>query len=69
MPGCRQRRHFQQTDDFTWGMVIGLRREGWSFRQIVELIPTEICPRCIVCGEDGWRREMWHVRGVQAQPD
>ncbi|GFY17511.1 transposable element Tcb1 transposase [Trichonephila clavipes] len=34
MPDCRQRRHFQQTDDFTRGMVIGLRREGWSFRQI-----------------------------------
>ncbi|GFX24791.1 transposable element Tc1 transposase [Trichonephila clavipes] len=34
MPGCRQRRHFQQTDDFTRGMVIGLRRGGWSFRQI-----------------------------------
>ncbi|GFX68156.1 transposable element Tcb2 transposase [Trichonephila clavipes] len=34
MPGCRQRRHFQQTDDFTRGMVIGLRREGWSFHQI-----------------------------------
>ncbi|GFX66921.1 transposable element Tcb1 transposase [Trichonephila clavipes] len=34
MPGCRQRRHFQQTDDFTRGMMIGLRREGWSFRQI-----------------------------------
>ncbi|GFX70336.1 HTH iclR-type domain-containing protein [Trichonephila clavipes] len=34
MPGCRQRRHFLQTDDFTKGMVIGLRREGWSFRQI-----------------------------------
>ncbi|GFW16506.1 HTH iclR-type domain-containing protein [Trichonephila clavipes] len=34
MPGCRQRKHFQQTDDFTRGMVIGLRREGWSFRQI-----------------------------------
>ncbi|GFT55837.1 transposable element Tc1 transposase [Trichonephila clavipes] len=27
MPGCRQRRHFQQTDDFTRDMVIGLRRE------------------------------------------
>ncbi|GFW41414.1 transposable element Tcb2 transposase [Trichonephila clavipes] len=34
MPGCRQRRHFQQTDGFTRGMLIGLRREGWSFRQI-----------------------------------
>ncbi|GFT47166.1 transposable element Tc1 transposase [Trichonephila clavipes] len=34
MPDCRQRRHFQQTDDFMRGMVIGLRREGWSFRQI-----------------------------------
>lgn len=34
MPGRRQRRHFQQTDDFTRGMVIGLRRAGWSFRQI-----------------------------------
>ncbi|GFW88051.1 transposable element Tc1 transposase [Trichonephila clavipes] len=34
MPGCRQSRHFQQTDDFTRGMVIALRREGWSFRQI-----------------------------------
>lgn len=34
MPGCRQRRHFQQTDDFTRGMVIGLRRAGWSFREI-----------------------------------
>ncbi|GFX60275.1 transposable element Tc1 transposase [Trichonephila clavipes] len=34
MPGCRQQRHFQQTDDFTRGMVIGLRWEGWSFCQI-----------------------------------
>ncbi|GFV61902.1 transposable element Tcb2 transposase [Trichonephila clavipes] len=34
MPGCRQRRLFQQTDHFTRGMVIGLRREGWSFHQI-----------------------------------
>ncbi|GFW54425.1 transposable element Tcb2 transposase [Trichonephila clavipes] len=21
-----------------------------------------MCPRGIACGEDGWRREMWHVR-------
>lgn len=34
MPGRRQRRQFQQTDDFTRGMVIGLRRAGWSIRQI-----------------------------------
>jgi transposase len=34
MPGRRQRRHFQQTDEFTRGMVIGLRRAGWSLRQI-----------------------------------
>ncbi|KFM73537.1 hypothetical protein X975_09265, partial [Stegodyphus mimosarum] len=35
MPGRRQRRHFQQIDDFIRGMVIGLRRAGWSLRQIV----------------------------------
>ena len=34
MPGRRQPRQFQQTDDFTRGMVIGLRRAGWSIRQI-----------------------------------
>ena len=34
MPGRRQRNHFQQIDDFTRGMVIGLRRGGWSLRQI-----------------------------------
>ncbi|KFM68261.1 hypothetical protein X975_12410, partial [Stegodyphus mimosarum] len=33
MPGRRQRSH-QQIDDFTKGMVIGLRRESWSLRQI-----------------------------------
>ena len=27
-------------------------------------IPIEMCPRCSACGEDGWRRDMWHVRGV-----
>ncbi|KFM62353.1 hypothetical protein X975_12310, partial [Stegodyphus mimosarum] len=34
MLGRHQRRHFQQIDDFTRGMVIGLRRAGWSLRQI-----------------------------------
>ncbi|KFM76112.1 hypothetical protein X975_01029, partial [Stegodyphus mimosarum] len=34
MPGRRQRRRFQQIDDFTRSMVIGLRRAGWSLRQI-----------------------------------
>ena len=34
MPGRPQRRHFQHIDDFTRGMVIGLRRGGWSIRQI-----------------------------------
>ncbi|KFM68419.1 Transposable element Tc1 transposase, partial [Stegodyphus mimosarum] len=34
MPGSRQRRHFQQIDDFMRGMVIGLRRADWSLRQI-----------------------------------
>ncbi|KFM70563.1 Transposable element Tc1 transposase, partial [Stegodyphus mimosarum] len=34
MPGRRQRRHFQQIDDFTRGMVIGLKRARWSLRQI-----------------------------------
>ncbi|KFM57547.1 Transposable element Tcb2 transposase, partial [Stegodyphus mimosarum] len=34
MPGRRQRRHFQQIDDFTRGMMIGLRRADWSLRQI-----------------------------------
>ncbi|UYV82710.1 hypothetical protein LAZ67_22000644, partial [Cordylochernes scorpioides] len=34
MPGHRKRRQFKQTDAFTWGMVIGLKRVGWSIRQI-----------------------------------
>ncbi|KFM75679.1 hypothetical protein X975_19325, partial [Stegodyphus mimosarum] len=34
MPGRRQRRHFQQIEDFTMGMMIGLRRTGWSLSQI-----------------------------------
>ncbi|UYV73003.1 hypothetical protein LAZ67_10001459 [Cordylochernes scorpioides] len=34
MPGHRKRRQFKQTDAFTRGMVIGLKREGWSIRQI-----------------------------------
>ncbi|UYV78470.1 hypothetical protein LAZ67_16001593 [Cordylochernes scorpioides] len=34
MPGYRKRRQFKQTDAFTRGMVIGLKRAGWSIRQI-----------------------------------
>ncbi|UYV65644.1 hypothetical protein LAZ67_3004944 [Cordylochernes scorpioides] len=34
MPGHRKRRQFKQTDAFTRGMVIGLKRAGWSKRQI-----------------------------------
>ncbi|UYV83633.1 hypothetical protein LAZ67_23001798 [Cordylochernes scorpioides] len=34
MPGHRKRRQFKQTDAFTRGMVIGLKRAGWSIRQI-----------------------------------
>ncbi|UYV73697.1 ARMC8, partial [Cordylochernes scorpioides] len=34
MPCHRKRRQFKQTDAFTWGMVIGLKRAGWSIRQI-----------------------------------
>ncbi|UYV85123.1 hypothetical protein LAZ67_X004632 [Cordylochernes scorpioides] len=34
MPGHRKRRQFKQTDAFPRGMVIGLKRAGWSIRQI-----------------------------------
>ncbi|UYV77339.1 hypothetical protein LAZ67_15000549 [Cordylochernes scorpioides] len=34
MPGHRKRRQFKQTGAFTRGMVIGLKRAGWSIRQI-----------------------------------
>ncbi|UYV74840.1 hypothetical protein LAZ67_12001276 [Cordylochernes scorpioides] len=34
MPGHRKRRQFKETDAFTRGMVIGLKRAGWSMRQI-----------------------------------
>ncbi|UYV71854.1 hypothetical protein LAZ67_9000710 [Cordylochernes scorpioides] len=34
MPGHRKRRQFKQTDAFTRGMVIGLKRAGWSISQI-----------------------------------
>ncbi|UYV66106.1 Transposase [Cordylochernes scorpioides] len=34
MPGHRKRRQFKQTVAFTRGMVIGLKRAGWSIRQI-----------------------------------
>ncbi|UYV83250.1 Transposase [Cordylochernes scorpioides] len=34
MPGHRKRRQFKQTDAFTRGMVIGMKRAGWSIRQI-----------------------------------
>ncbi|UYV84126.1 hypothetical protein LAZ67_X001263, partial [Cordylochernes scorpioides] len=34
MRGHRKRRQFKQTDAFTRGMVIGLKRAGWSIRQI-----------------------------------
>ncbi|UYV62702.1 hypothetical protein LAZ67_2001617, partial [Cordylochernes scorpioides] len=34
MLGHRKRRQFKQTDAFTRGMVIGLKRAGWSIRQI-----------------------------------
>ncbi|UYV83652.1 hypothetical protein LAZ67_23001896 [Cordylochernes scorpioides] len=34
MPGHRKRRQFKQADAFTRGMVIGLKRAGWSIRQI-----------------------------------
>ncbi|UYV76988.1 hypothetical protein LAZ67_14002728 [Cordylochernes scorpioides] len=33
-PGHRKRRQFKQTDAFTRGMVIGLKRAGCSIRQI-----------------------------------
>ncbi|UYV63657.1 hypothetical protein LAZ67_2005199, partial [Cordylochernes scorpioides] len=34
MPGHCKRRQFKQRDAFTRGMVIGLKRAGWSIRQI-----------------------------------
>ncbi|UYV67143.1 hypothetical protein LAZ67_4004069, partial [Cordylochernes scorpioides] len=34
MPGHRKWRQFKQTDAFTRSMVIGLKRAGWSIRQI-----------------------------------
>ncbi|UYV69971.1 K02A2.6-like, partial [Cordylochernes scorpioides] len=34
MPGHRKRRQFKQTDAFTRGTVIRLKRAGWSIRQI-----------------------------------
>ncbi|UYV68505.1 hypothetical protein LAZ67_5004533 [Cordylochernes scorpioides] len=34
MSGHLKRRQFKQTDAFTRGMVIGLKRAGWSIRQI-----------------------------------
>ncbi|UYV81576.1 hypothetical protein LAZ67_20001572 [Cordylochernes scorpioides] len=34
MPGHRKRRQFKQTDAFTRGMAIGLKRAGWFIRQI-----------------------------------
>ncbi|UYV67153.1 hypothetical protein LAZ67_4004123, partial [Cordylochernes scorpioides] len=34
--GHRKRRQFKQTDAFTRGMVIGLKRAGWSIRQITD---------------------------------
>ncbi|UYV69311.1 hypothetical protein LAZ67_6003224 [Cordylochernes scorpioides] len=34
MPGHRKRRQLKQTYAFTRGMVIGLKRAGWSIRQI-----------------------------------
>ncbi|UYV82218.1 hypothetical protein LAZ67_21001362 [Cordylochernes scorpioides] len=34
MPGHRKRRQFRKKDAFTKGMVIGLKRAGWSIRQI-----------------------------------
>ncbi|UYV80571.1 Transposase [Cordylochernes scorpioides] len=34
MPGHRKRRQFKQRDALTRGMVIGLKRAGWSIRQI-----------------------------------
>ncbi|UYV75943.1 hypothetical protein LAZ67_13001878 [Cordylochernes scorpioides] len=34
MPGHRKRRQFKQTVAFTRGMVIGLKKAGWSIRQI-----------------------------------
>ncbi|UYV74981.1 Transposase, partial [Cordylochernes scorpioides] len=34
MTGHRKRRRLKQTDAFTRGMVIGLKRAGWSIRQI-----------------------------------
>ncbi|UYV64169.1 crn-7 [Cordylochernes scorpioides] len=34
LAGHRKRRQFKQTDAFTRGMVIGLKRAGWSIRQI-----------------------------------
>ncbi|UYV70424.1 Transposase [Cordylochernes scorpioides] len=34
MSSHRKRRQFKQTDAFTRGMVIGLKRAGWSIRQI-----------------------------------
>lgn len=34
MPRRRQSKPFQHTDEFNRGMVIGLKRAGWSFRRI-----------------------------------
>ncbi|GFS88987.1 transposable element Tcb2 transposase [Trichonephila clavipes] len=60
MPGCRQRRHFQQTDDFTRCTVIGLRREGWSFHQIAADTNRDVSTvHCL------WRR--WLAQGNLAR--
>ncbi|GFV97084.1 transposable element Tcb2 transposase [Trichonephila clavipes] len=67
MPGYRQRMHFQQTDDFTRDMVIRLRREGWSFRQIAADTNQDVSTVHRL-----WRRcqriRAWRRRGERSNP-
>ncbi|UYV60183.1 hypothetical protein LAZ67_1000258 [Cordylochernes scorpioides] len=52
MPGHRKRRQFKQTDAFTRGMVIGLKRAGWSIRQIAADTHLGASTECTVARVD-----------------
>ncbi|UYV63353.1 hypothetical protein LAZ67_2003826 [Cordylochernes scorpioides] len=49
--------------NLTRGMIIGLRKAGWSIGQI-SVDYTSTHPQCTGYGQDGWNKEMWHGCGV-----
>ncbi|UYV73852.1 hypothetical protein LAZ67_11001141, partial [Cordylochernes scorpioides] len=73
--GHHKRRQFKQTDAFTRGMVIGLKRAGWSIRQIAadthlgESTVHRLWRRCLEQGNVAIYRNVGATRVTSARVD